>query len=128
MPLSNPIAESQIPPPIARDVEFQAADVAHVNALDPHVQYLLESEALLKFLIKSPTHDHYNSITIDDLPTGFASKDANISGNMQGWHIITLLRSNNQDFGVQLAFSDTQHGAFYRRKSWGSWNSWLNLL
>ncbi|MEG4109007.1 hypothetical protein [Microcoleus sp. S13_C5] len=39
MPLSNPITEPQIPPPIARDAEFQAADAAHVAAPNPHPQY-----------------------------------------------------------------------------------------
>lgn len=39
MPLYNPINEAQIPAPIARDAEYIAADTAHVNATDPHLQY-----------------------------------------------------------------------------------------
>ncbi|MEG4081784.1 tail fiber domain-containing protein [Microcoleus sp. Pol8_D6] len=46
MPLHNPITEPQIPQPIARDAEFQAADAAHVNAPDPHGQYRLKSTAI----------------------------------------------------------------------------------
>lgn len=43
MPLSNPITEQQIPPPIARDEEFQAADNAHLAATDPHLQYATQA-------------------------------------------------------------------------------------
>jgi hypothetical protein len=39
-----PIADSDIPPNIARDEEYIAADTAHVNATHPHSQYLLPSE------------------------------------------------------------------------------------
>ena len=45
MPLRNPITESQIPQPIARDTEFIAADTAHVLAPDPHPQYLTPARA-----------------------------------------------------------------------------------
>jgi hypothetical protein len=40
MPLQNPITEAQIPPPIARDAEFAAADAAHLKETHPHPQYL----------------------------------------------------------------------------------------
>jgi len=36
---AKPLTESDIPPPITRDVEYIAADAAHVNEVDPHLQY-----------------------------------------------------------------------------------------
>jgi hypothetical protein len=43
--LNNPITERQIPGEIARDSEFQAADQAHINASNPHPQYVLKSRS-----------------------------------------------------------------------------------
>ena len=40
-----PIADGDLPPPIARDTEFQEADEAHVNALHPHTQYRKNNES-----------------------------------------------------------------------------------
>lgn len=45
MPLSNPITERQIPQAIARDVETAAAMAAHLNAIDPHLQYATQARA-----------------------------------------------------------------------------------
>jgi len=39
-----PIADSDIPTAIARDAEYIAADKAHVDAVDPHPQYLTQLE------------------------------------------------------------------------------------
>jgi hypothetical protein len=36
----NPLTPADLPPENALDIEFQAADQAHVNAVDPHSQYL----------------------------------------------------------------------------------------
>jgi len=69
MPLNNPITEPQIPPPIARDAEFQAADAAHVNALDPHSQYLRKSAA------------HNVNPTPDSYTTGVSSQDLYVTSS-----------------------------------------------
>ncbi|MEG4335424.1 hypothetical protein QUB40_26325 [Microcoleus sp. AT9_A2] len=52
MPLHNPITEPQIPQPIARDTEFQAADVAHAASTNPHpnANYLTQAEADARYL------------------------------------------------------------------------------
>jgi hypothetical protein len=59
------------------------------------------SEALTNFFTKSGTHNSVGNI--DDLGTGFASKDATL-----GWHqrvaFLTLLRTGNASFGVLFAF------------------------
>jgi hypothetical protein len=49
MPLNNPISESQIPQPIARDSEVTAAVAAHVAAADPHPTYLTEAEGAARY-------------------------------------------------------------------------------
>jgi hypothetical protein len=41
-----PIADADIPATIARDTETVAAVTAHVSAIDPHPQYLTQSELL----------------------------------------------------------------------------------
>jgi hypothetical protein len=41
--LSAFVPEGEIDPAIARDLEFQAADQAHLNAGDPHLQYFNQS-------------------------------------------------------------------------------------
>jgi hypothetical protein len=41
-----PIADTDLPASIARDAEYIAADTAHLNALDPHSQYLTQTEFL----------------------------------------------------------------------------------
>jgi hypothetical protein len=40
-----PIADGDLPPSIARDAEFQAADEGHANAQHPHPQYRKNNEA-----------------------------------------------------------------------------------
>jgi hypothetical protein len=52
--LNNPITERQIPGEIARDSEFQAADQAHLNALDPHPIYLTQAEADARYQLALP--------------------------------------------------------------------------
>jgi hypothetical protein len=116
MPLVNPITEPQIPPPIARDTEFQAADVAHLKELDPHIQYFL----------KNLLHNSSGS-NPDIYPTGYVSQDLYINGVLSGWHVLTLLRGGNNSFGVQLAIADTQNYIFYRRKVSDVWQSWLRV-
>jgi len=116
MPLNNPITESQIPPPIARDAEFQAADVAHVNALDPHIQYFLKN------LIHNSSGNDPNVY-----PTGYTSQDLYIKDILSGWHIFTALRGGDNSFGIQIAIADTQSYIFYRRKV-GVWQNWIRVL
>lgn len=41
--------ESEIDPAVARDIEYQAADRAHVDALDPHPQYLNPSRGDIRY-------------------------------------------------------------------------------
>lgn len=38
------LTDSDIPPGITRDPEYQAADIAHANAGDPHPTYLTQAE------------------------------------------------------------------------------------
>jgi len=38
-----PVADADIPGTITRDIEYIAADTAHVNATDPHLQYPTQS-------------------------------------------------------------------------------------
>jgi hypothetical protein len=42
----RPITTADLPPENALDIEFQAADTAHGNALDPHGQYLTQTKLL----------------------------------------------------------------------------------
>jgi len=116
MPLVNPITESQIPPPIARDTEFQAADKAHLEAVHPHNQYFKIS---LEHNTSGANPDLYS--------TGYASQDLYIRGILAGWHIVTLLRGGNNTFGIQFAAADTQQHIFYRCKVFGVWQNWLGV-
>lgn len=50
MVLTNPVTEQSIPPPIARDAEFQAADAAHVQATDPHLQYPTQARGDARYI------------------------------------------------------------------------------
>jgi hypothetical protein len=128
MPLvrsTQPIKDSDIPDAIARDVEFNAADAQHVASPNPHFQYLLLSESV-KFLTKASTHNSAGNI--DDLPTGFASLDANLGDGVKGWHFLTLLRAGNETFGVQFAACDTQKSLRYRPKIAGAWQSWAIII
>jgi len=110
------ITDSDLPAPIARDAEFQAADDAHLKALDPHIQYFLKN--LL----------HNTSGNNPDLYlTGYASQDLYINGILAGWHILTLLRGGNSSFGIQIAIGDTQQRIFYRCKVASTWQNWLGV-
>lgn len=57
MPLYNPITEQQMPQPIARDQEYQAADQAHLAATDPHLQYPTQARADERYLRKIRNFD-----------------------------------------------------------------------
>ena len=45
-----PIADADLPASIARDAEYIAADAAHVNATDPHLQYPTQARADARYL------------------------------------------------------------------------------
>lgn len=111
-----PIADADLPPSVARDAEFQAADAAHVNASDPHIQYLKRSLA-----------HNTSASTPDSYTVGITSQDLYIRNVLAGYHILTLLRADNNNFGVQLAMADTQSCIFYRYKAGNVWQSWLNV-
>jgi len=53
MSLYNPISEPQIPRSIARNVEVDAAFIAHLGATHPHSQYLLPIEGDARYRLKS---------------------------------------------------------------------------
>lgn len=72
--LSNPITESQIPPPVARDAEYIAADAAHVAATDPHPGYLTQAEGDARYRQNSVAY-----FVTAPLPT------ANVAGNSIGF-------------------------------------------
>jgi hypothetical protein len=84
------------------------------------------SEALTNFFTKSGTHNSVGNI--DDLGTGFASKDANLGDGIKGWHFLTLLRTGNASFGVQFASCDTQKALRYRPKIAGTWATWVIIV
>jgi hypothetical protein len=47
-----PIADADLPASIARDAEFIAADTAHVNATDPHLQYATQARGDARYVRK----------------------------------------------------------------------------
>ena len=47
-----PIADADLPASIARDAEFIAADTAHVNATDPHLQYPTQARGDARYVRK----------------------------------------------------------------------------
>jgi hypothetical protein len=66
----KPLTEADMPPGMASDAETAAAITAHMNALDPHEQYLLPSEADAKY-----RHTNTAFFTSAPFPT------ANVAGN-----------------------------------------------
>jgi hypothetical protein len=48
--LSSFVPESEIDPAVARDTEFQTADQAHINAVDPHLQYATQARGDARYL------------------------------------------------------------------------------
>jgi hypothetical protein len=48
----TPIADADLPASIARDAEFIAADLAHVNAVDPHLQYPTQARGDARYVRK----------------------------------------------------------------------------
>lgn len=45
-----PIADADLPASIARDAEYIAADIAHLNATDPHLQYPTQARADARYV------------------------------------------------------------------------------
>ena len=60
------LTDADIPAPIARDAEFAAADAAHVSALDPHSQYLTQTEGDGRYRRSAV------ALTDSDIPAGIA--------------------------------------------------------
>jgi len=111
---SRTIADGDIPGTIARDSEVTAA-MNELNSLIA-VNYFKKTQA------------HNTTGNPDNHPTGLASNDANIDGNIKGWHFVTSLRANDSTFGVQVAFCDTQNGVKYRRKTSNVWQPWITIV
>jgi hypothetical protein len=126
MTLKNPVTEAQVPAAIARDSEVTEAVTQHANALDPHPQYLLDSEAA-KFFARSLSHNTPPT-NPDGYVTSLVSNDSNIDGIIKGWHFLTSLRGNDSSWGIQLAFCDTQNNIKYRRKVGGTWQAWVTIV
>jgi len=65
----KPIVAADLPPENAMDAEFQAADAAHVNAIDPHLQYATQERAderygrIKKIVILSTTANTEGGLT-----------------------------------------------------------------
>ena len=110
-----PIADADLPPSIARDTEIAEA----VSAL--------ETKVGLNFLKKSVAHN-IPPTNPDGYGTGLVSNDSNIDGAIKGWHFLTSLRGDNSNFGIQMAYCDTQNNVKYRRKSSGVWQAWVTLV
>ena len=73
----TPIADADLPGSITRDPEYIAADKAHVDAVDPHSQYLNQSFADTRYLFQRPTGIEFaeNSANYLDFHTGSPPKD-----------------------------------------------------
>ena len=69
------ITDADIPPPIARDAEVTAAMNAHLEASDPHSQYLLPSEGDARYRQSS------TALTASDMPSAMAT-DAEVTAAM----------------------------------------------
>ena len=61
-------------------------------------------------------------------PSGIQSTDTNLGDGIKGWHLLTLIRSDNVNYGVQIALCDTSPGIKYRNLTGGTWNSWITIL
>lgn len=77
-------------------------------------------------LIYLPLDDNYSATaTPNSAPQGVSAGDtASITGNLAGFHFLTLPRSTTADYSAQLALSDTSAGLFFRDKEAGTWNPW----
>ena len=70
--LNNPITESQIPAPIARDSEYLAGDLAHLNATDPHLQYAMQGRGDARYLRTDVIPPLYGGLTVPGSKNGYA--------------------------------------------------------
>jgi len=94
------IADADIPAAIARDAEFAAADAAHAAAIDPHPQYLTQTEGDGRYRQSSV------AIANADIPPEIA-RDAEVVAALGGCKILKLTGTTNS---VQGNLTVAPHG------------------
>jgi hypothetical protein len=67
-----PIADSDLPASIARDAEYLAADKAHIDATDPHLQYPTQERGDARYLRRDVTPPTYGSLVVGTSKNGYA--------------------------------------------------------
>ena len=75
-----------------------------------------------------PLDPNYQTpIDPDSATEGVTAGDTtSVTGNAQGFHLLTLPRSTSS-YGSQLALSDTGQGLFYRIMEAGTWQPWSRI-
>jgi hypothetical protein len=106
MVLTNPVTEQSIPPEIARDSEFIAADAAHVKATDPHLQYATQSRGDARYRQKD-TQIFTSSVKSVGISTGPIASVDNSATNRCGHEV------------QGASSSSAAYMSFHRPGSWG---------
>jgi hypothetical protein len=106
MSLNNPITEPFIPPLIARDAEYIAADKAHVDAADPHLQYATQARGDARYV-------RYLNSFAETIP-GPIKLTANTWQDLGSARIVGERGKGAMwDVGVYLEYTDTLGGPNY---------------
>jgi len=85
-----PIADTDLPASIARDTEYIAADTAHLNATDPHLQYATQARSDARYLRSDVPPPQYGSLVVPGSKSNYAG--VHFSG---GFNAPTLMINAN---------------------------------